>query len=116
MRCSLTLETTGIPRKTWSTPSSFAHCVGPMPRVAARRHDFALTVTFTYPFVQQHWNPSARTVPGPPESSQATTLSIYSPGSLNVAVVTAFPPSTGGVVVPNCTRPGPRYLLQTTPS
>lgn len=45
------------------------------------------TVTITCALVQQHWNPR----PPSPEMSFATTRSMYSPGSLNVTEVAAFP-------------------------
>src|SRR5262245_30501758 len=41
---------------------------------------------------------------------------MYSPGALNVAVVTALPPSTGGVGLLNLTSPGPRCTFQLTVS
>src|SRR5688572_20665415 len=77
-----------------------------------------LTVMFTNPFVQQHWNPTAM-MPrdGRPDVSHASTRSVYSPGSRNVAVVVALPASSSvGSTSLKVTCPGPRYLLQMTPS
>src|SRR5262245_55138123 len=39
---------------------------------------------------------------------------MYSPATVNVAVVTALPPSTGGVGLLNVTAPGPRCTIQLT--
>ena len=52
-----------------------------------------------------------------PESSQANTRRTYSPGSSNVAFVTALPfSSMVGVASSNVTVPAPRNLLHTTPN
>src|SRR5689334_22743346 len=71
------------------------------------------------PLVQQHWNPR----PPSPDQSLATTRRMYSPGSLNVAVVDARPVktavvepgsvvlATAGVALEKVTVPGPRNLL-----
>src|SRR6185295_10593622 len=77
-----------------------------------------LTETFTKALDQQHWNPR----PPSPDASLATTRKTYSPGSLNVAAVVAFPVNTGtgvtllsvfstvGLLFVNETLPGPRNL------
>src|SRR5205809_5391061 len=75
------------------------------------------TETFTRALVQQHRKPR----PPSPDQSLATTCSIYSPGSLKVAVVVArplyavvvFPSvfSTVGLALAKVTAPGPRNLL-----
>src|SRR6185503_8105736 len=69
----------------------------------------ALTVTFTRPLVQQHWNPP----PPSPDESLATTRSQYSPGSENFAVVVerCDSASMAGFAFSNVTAPAPRYLL-----
>jgi hypothetical protein len=51
--------------------------------------------------VQQHWAEGA-------DPSEASARSMYSPGSLNVAVVPAFPFSTVGVAFAKLTVPAPR--------
>jgi hypothetical protein len=80
--------------------------------------EHGLTVTYTSAFDQQHWNR-----PPSPDQSFATACSTYSPGSLNVAAVTAFPwnlvaggaeksaVSTAGVSFAKVMEPGPRNLL-----
>src|SRR6516225_1603309 len=87
-----------------------------------RRDAYGFTVTLSCAVLQQHWNPP----PPNPEISFATTSSTYSPGSLNVAVVVAFPAkaagggawksafSTLGFSASNFTMPGPRNLLHVT--
>src|SRR6185369_4035071 len=80
------------------------------------------TETLTCAFDQQHSNPR----PPSPDQSFATTRNTYSPGSLNLAEVCAFPVnlvnggavnsafSTSGRALANVTVPGPRSLLQKT--
>src|SRR5665213_2186534 len=68
----------------------------------------ALTVTFTWAFVQQHCSPP----PPSPLWSLPWTRSTYSPGVSNlslVSVLPAFAASTGGLAFANVTTPGPRY-------
>src|ERR1700730_13648286 len=81
---------------------------------------YFLTETFTCAVDQQHWKPR----PPSPVQSLAVTCNTYSPGSLNVAVVDAFPLNTGlgaprtsafsmvGRSLEKLTSPGPRNLLQ----
>src|ERR1700677_4329409 len=76
----------------------------------------AKTEIFTWAFVQQHWNPW----PPSPDQSLAPKCNTYSPGSLNVASVEAFPRnlvfggarnslgSTAGRWFEKVTLPGPR--------
>src|ERR1700722_4394709 len=83
---------------------------------------FYFTATFTCALDQQHWKPR----PPSPDASFATTRKMYSPASLNVAVVAAVPLNTagggglnsalatGGRSLENVTVPGPRNLLQVT--
>src|SRR5262245_1622831 len=71
---------------------------------------YGVTVTLTWRFVQQHWNPP----PPSPLASLAWRRMLYSPGALNFAVVDAFPSSmaTAGRAFSNVTDPGPLNLLQ----
>ncbi len=73
-----------------------------------------MTVTFTWTLVQQHWEPP----PPSPEVSFSCARSTYSPGSVNVAVVVAFPSALAisGLALPKLTGPGPRNLLQVSES
>src|SRR5215471_15471845 len=84
--------------------------------------DSDFTETLTMALVQQHWKPR----PPSPDQSLATTRKMYSPGSLKVADVRAFPVnfvdggaansafSTIGRGLENLTAPGPRSMLQET--
>src|SRR5678816_1351944 len=68
-----------------------------------------VTMTFTNPFVQQHWAwPALAT----PDASFTRTRRTYSPGVENVTVVVALPSlrPTSGVGFPNATAPGPWCL------
>src|SRR2546421_7125154 len=76
---------------------------GPSDRFAARRYSVPpVTLTFTYAFDQQHWNPP----PPSPVESFTCTRSVYSPAVPNVALVVFFPPlslSIGGPAGSNFT-------------
>src|SRR5215468_8035131 len=81
---------------------------------------YGLTVTFTCALVQQHWKPR----PPSPDQSLAVTSRMYSPGSLNVALVLNFAAtvlpggalnstfSSGGFSLEKVTVPGPRNMAQ----
>src|SRR5207249_10518699 len=75
----------------------------PSDRFAATRYFVPpVTLTFTYAFDQQHWNPP----PPSPVESFTCTRSVYSPAVPNVALVVFFPPlslSMGGPAGSNFT-------------